>query len=219
MPTSLGADRRSGAYDKDACWFPSLTNASRPAVPAETAGKGHESPRGVKRGDGPEMTAPAMTLITDNEALAAFCAPHAQRALRRDRHRVHARPHLLPQALPGAGRGRGARRSRSIRWRPASTSAPLLALMADERGAQGDARRPAGPRDLLPSRPPAAAVLRHPGRGHGVRLRRGGRLRHAGGQAGRRPRSTRARASPTGRAGRCRRRRSTTRWATSPTCG
>ena len=31
------------------------------------------------------------------------------------------------------------------------------------------------------------AVLRHPGRGHGLRLRRGGRLRHAGEQARRRP--------------------------------
>ena len=59
--------------------------------------------------------------------------------------------------------------------------------MADEARAQGDARRPPGPGDLLPSRPPAGAVLRHPDRGHGLRLRRGGRLRHAGEQARRRP--------------------------------
>ncbi len=45
------AGRRSGAYDKDACWFPSLTDARRPRR-RETGAQRARGPDGVKRGAG-----------------------------------------------------------------------------------------------------------------------------------------------------------------------
>ena len=92
-----------------------------------------------------------MTLITDTAALAAFCDRLRARALRRHRHRVHARPHLLAQALPGAGRRRPSEAAAVDPLAPGIDLAPLLDADGRRSGAQGDARGPAGPRDLLPS--------------------------------------------------------------------
>ena len=69
-----------------------------------------------------------MTLITDTEALAAFCAPAEKRRVRRDRYRVHARAHLLADPVPGAGRG--TRRGRRDR-RAGARSRPGAAARAD----------------------------------------------------------------------------------------
>ena len=82
---------------------------------------------------------------------------------------------------------------------------------------QGLPRGAPGPRDHLAAgaADPGAAV-RHPGRRHGLRLRRTGLLSRAG--QGDHPRqvSTNPRASPIGRAARCRRPRSNTPSPTSP---
>ena len=111
------------------------------------------------------------------------------------------------------------RRCSSIRSRPASTSTPFLALMADERVVKVFHAAAAGPRDRLESRRlrPAPAV-RHPGRGDGLRLRRFGLLR----AARQRPRQGAHRqvvalhrlVAPAAH----RRRSSSTRSPTSPTC-
>ena len=127
-----------------------------------------------------------MTLITDNESLAAFCGRmRGERFVAIDTEFMRDRTYYPKLCLVQVA---GAEEAVAIDpLAPGLDLGPLLALMADEARAQGDARRPPGPGDLLPSRPAAGAVLRHPGRGHGLRLRRGGRLRHAGEQAGRRP--------------------------------
>ena len=97
---------------------------------------------------------------------------------------------------------------------------PFFELMADEKRRQGLPRGAPGPRDRLAARPAhSGAAVRHAGRGHGLRLRRSGLLCRAGqghlpGRA-----STNPRASPIGRGGRCRRRRSNTPSPTSPICG
>ena len=127
-----------------------------------------------------------MTLITDNASLAAFCGRmRGERFVAIDTEFMRDRtyyPKLCLVQVAGRGGGGGDRSS-------GTGPGPRPAVGAHGRRgrAQGDARRPPGSGDLLPSRPAAGAVLRHAGRGHGLRLRRGGRLRHAGEQAGRRP--------------------------------
>ena len=85
---------------------------------------------------------------------------------------------LVQLARPGQGRrGRGAGRHA---LGPAVARAALRALPQPQRG-QGLPRGAAGSGDLPDQRRrPARAVLRHPGRGDGLRLRRSGRLRDAG---------------------------------------
>ena len=100
------------------------------------------------------------------------------------RHRVHAREHLPGAALPGAGRP--ARRRAGRRGPAGRGDRPRAALRpaGAGAGAQGLPRRAAGRGGAAAAvRRGAAAALRHPDRRDGLRLRRSGRLRDAGGAA------------------------------------
>ena len=127
-----------------------------------------------------------MTLITDQQSLDAFCARmRGERFVAMDTEFMRDRtyyPKLCLVQVAGAERGGG---DRPPGAGPGPRAAPGRARRPGR--AQGHARRAPGPGDLLPSGPAAGTVLRHPGRGHGLRLRRGGGLRHAGEQARRRP--------------------------------
>ena len=58
---------------------------------------------------------------------------------------------------------------------------PVFALMANTADGQGLSCRAAGHRNHLESRPPdPGTAVRHPGRGHGLRVRRADRLRRTG---------------------------------------
>ncbi len=127
-----------------------------------------------------------MTLITETDALAAFCQRQA-----RARNSSPSTPNSCATRPIGRSsawsRSPGPRRRRpSTRWRRASTSRRCCDADGRSQGAQGVPRRAPGHGDLLPpdGRHPGAD-RRHPGRGHGLRLRRCGELRDAGGQAGR----------------------------------
>ena len=130
--------------------------------------------------------APRMTLITDTEALAAFCAPAEERRVRRGRYRVHARAHLLADPVRGAGGGTG-RGGRDRRAGSRSRSGAAARADGGSGGPQGVSRGAAGPRNLLSAvRQGAASGVRHPDRRDGVRLWRRRQLRDAGQAAGRR---------------------------------
>ena len=130
--------------------------------------------------------APAMTLITDNEALAAFCGRmHTEQFVAIDTEFMRDRTYYPKLCLVQV-----AGESEAVAIDPLAVGldlTPLLGLLADEAVLKVMHAGTAGPRDLLSSRPPAPTILRHPSGGHGVRLRRGGRLRYAGEQAGRGP--------------------------------
>ena len=124
--------------------------------------------------------------LTDHDLRACRSLRRAgEGALRRARYRVHARSHLLPEAVPGAARRRASATPRSIRWRRASISAPLFALMANPAVVKvfHAARQDVEIFYHLSGADPDAAV-RHPAGRHGLRLRRGGRLRDPGQPAG-----------------------------------
>ena len=96
------------------------------------------------------------------------------------RYGIHAGKDLFPAIVPGSGR----RPRRGPRHRPAGArhrSDAAVRPAGRAHGAQGVPRRPPGYRDFpAPDRQGAGAAVRHPGGGHGVRLRRFGRLRDAG---------------------------------------
>ena len=149
----------------------------------------------------------------DGGARSGLPAPGAL-AVRHGRHRIPARDDVLADSLRRPARlgrrGAGDRRA----GRRARPRAPVAADGRRGRG-QGVPRRAAGPRDFLEAlRRRADAAVRHPGRGDGVRLWRAGLLQRARALDLPGRRSTSRRGSPTGRAGRWPRRRSTTRSAT-----
>ena len=174
---------------EDACWFPSLTNgpAARPARAG--AAKGTTAPRGVKRGRWPGDSVPAMTLITDTDALAAFCTRLRAEFVAVDTEFMRERTYWPKLCLVQVA---GADEAVAIDpLAPGIDLPPLLDLMADARCSRCSTPPARTSRSSSTWAELPRAAVRHPGGGHGVRLRRGGRLRNAGGQARQAPRSTR----------------------------
>ena len=122
------------------------------------------------------------TLITDTEALAAFC----------DRLAASDSSRSTPSSCATAPIGPSSAWCRSAGEHEAAVVDALApgiwtwrrcgGLLADEAVMKVIHAARAGHRDLRSAlRRRAAAAVRHPGRRHGGRLRRAGRLRHAGG--------------------------------------
>ena len=117
-----------------------------------------------------------MTIITDTEALAEFCARQdGADFVAVDTEFMRERTYwpilcLVQVAGPAEAAAIDA-------LAPGIDLAPLLALMADERTLEGVPRGAPGRRNFLqPDRRRADAAVRHPDRGHGLRVRRRGQL-------------------------------------------
>ncbi len=117
-----------------------------------------------------------MTIITDTEALAAFCArQQGADFVAVDTEFMRERTYwpilcLVQVAGPTEAAAIDA-------LAPGIDLAPLLALMADERTLEGVSRRAPGHRNFLQSlRRGAGAAVRHPDRRNGLRFRRRGQL-------------------------------------------
>ena len=128
-----------------------------------------------------------MRLIETTQELARICNRLRSARLRGCRYGIHSRADLLAQAVPDPAR-RPRRRRAGRPPAPRHLARSLLPADGKPAGGEGVPRGAAGPGDHLePGAAHPASDLRHPGRGHGVRLRRGRELRQPR-QAGHAPR-------------------------------